>query len=1129
MASNSKRKFKSEAARKAVWAEIERAMQGNYHNIYTKLGLEQGRSGNFHCFNKTGHSEGKDNNPSLSINNDRGVYNCKTCGIKGNFQKYVTENVISAGESYTDFTIDFLNLSIDRFLDTLDESGIDENNVDDFNKMMKDVIKERTSGISIAQAMRTYEKKTANLKMSLADGYTKNLLNNPEKAKYLEETRNMSLEYIESEKIGWDPVKHSYTFPLITHDGYLKNIYLYNPDHPDYKWIAMDKNRGMCPTPYSSFSGKRLFCMEGYPDTHCAKTFGYSAFTLGPANVTNIEEAFGGEENCRRIFSGKEVIIVFDDDDESKQFIPKVAAAYYKYASQVKVLSLRKSKDNPNGLDPDVTREINGKVKRIEKDFTDFMRINGFDDSAKYEFDRIIDNTAAWAPDEDRTGNGVVKLTLQESKGKKYNSNTKKRVPITIHASVVHTEQRSYQYPMGVCVSCPKMEMADSGHKLKGKCAQCNIVMDERFGRDNDFSYKFQRDKDKAVGKINISEKDIIEFVDLPEWRRLSHIKKLLGIPTACQQAIIDEDEIGELLFMHLIPPSSEYGIEFEDNGTHNTHTEQEAFLNGMCIIESNKTYKFEGFQVTSPKNGHAVLFFDKVTPISTSIDKFEMTDQAYDILSKFQEKPGETLDEHFDRRYKNFGARSGIFGREDLFMLTDWAYFSTPELTNDVFFPNTTVRGYVEVLLAGDTRTGKTWVTKHQLNRYRIGDLISGSSGISRAGLIGCVNTKGNQRSSVTFGKFATNDRGLIAIDETTDIPEPVFKQLTAARSEGKVQIVMAGSGSAPARVRKIWISNPRVTDNFTNQHASMSSVETLLKICLVPQHLSRFDAAIIVKSDDVDIAKEKHKYSNVDLNEFTPFMCQTAINFIWSRTKDDYLWEEGVEDFIDTQCQKLSEFFHEDTHLINREMRLKLLRISASVAGSVYSHPEHDRTKIIVRRKHVEYVVKKLIDLYTSKNMLLDKWSEQMWRSERLGDMNYMENILKYIDPTPLIRESSFNMFSLQSIFYDYLLQVNLGTLYLPFTRENNKNTGIKPHEGIYKVISQLVISNALRRSKVGGYTKTTSFSKWLEEKVEEINEKGEEAFENLSDVLQVSKDEHHLDLTSKYGNNKKNSGSA
>ena len=1089
-------------------------MDGMYHQIYQKYGIQRSKTGNFHCWNKAGHEGGTDNTASLSIDNQTGVHNCHGCDMQGNFQTFYTQHLKMGDVSYTDFVIDELDIDVSHIEKSIDKINTKDyaESIDEFHKQMKIIIgNSAKNNISLSDAIRGLVKDTIHMDMSIADGYVENLLSNQEKMDYLFETRNADKDLIRDLKIGWDPVKTAYTIPNITADGHLKNIVLYNPFRPDHKWTTIDKNRGRCPYPYSSFSSNRVYAFEGYPDMITAKSFGYAAFTLGPANVTNIEREFGGESECRRLFSGKEVIIVYDDDPESAKYVAKVAEKYLKYADQVKSVLLRKSDINPNGLDITLTKDVGGKKKQVEKDFTDFMVINGFDENAKYHFDKLVDNTAVWTVDHNRTGSAERKITLAEAQGKKYNSNHKKRIRITTRGNIIHKEDRAYQYPHEVSFSCYQMNKSEP--KLKGKCATCSLPRDDRFGRNEDLSFKFERSKDKEEGVINVSEKDILNFVETPEDKRNTLIKRLAKVTPSCPAVDIEEDEVGELMSITLISPSLS---DYEAENVKVNQSEYEAFLSGYCDIEPNRTYEFEGYQATSPKSGHSVLFLEKATPVETPTDSFEMTEEANDILLNFKPRDGESIEEYFRRRYTNFGVKAGLQGREDLFFLTDLAFFSTPELVNDKIFPGKVNRGFIEILHTGHTRTGKTFNVEAAIKRYKQGDFVSCSNGVSRSGLVGGINTTGSGKTNkIVFGKFVTNDKKLLVLDEFTDMDDSIYKGLVAARSSGKVQIVMSAIGDSPARARKIFIANQReIRGQNIKDAPDLKGMNLLLNVAMMPQHLSRFDAASISRVEDVtDEEKKRIKqdikdgkiYYNPD--EFTDFMCQTHIQYAWSRGRKDFIWEDGIEEYIDELCLKMYQFFSKKTLLVNEEMPLKFMRFGAAIALLVYSHHPLDRNKVYIKKEHVEYAFKFLKKLYTHPNMSLDTWSDRIWESEDLGDMSFMENIMRYIDVSPLLREERFSQNSVQSIFFEYLAQVSVGGVYLPSFYEDNKVTGLRVNESIHNVISHLVSSNAMSRDSRNALTITQPFQKWLEEKYDHVKLHGTG---ELSQSLEIVKDE-------------------
>jgi hypothetical protein len=71
------------------WNVINSAMANRFHDMYeTTFGWKKGRGKMFHCPNARAHARGTDNNPSCSVDDESGVFNCFSCGFKGNFWSY---------------------------------------------------------------------------------------------------------------------------------------------------------------------------------------------------------------------------------------------------------------------------------------------------------------------------------------------------------------------------------------------------------------------------------------------------------------------------------------------------------------------------------------------------------------------------------------------------------------------------------------------------------------------------------------------------------------------------------------------------------------------------------------------------------------------------------------------------------------------------------------------------------------------------------------------------------------------------------------------------------------------------------------------------------------------------------
>jgi hypothetical protein len=175
---------------------------------------------------------------------------------------------------------------------------------------------------------------------------------------------------------------------------------------------------------------------------------------------------------------------------------------------------------------------------------------------------------------------------------------------------------------------------------------------------------------------------------------------------------------------------------------------------------------------------------------------------------------------------------------------------------------------------------------------------------------------------------------------------------------------------------------------------------------------------------------------------------------------------------------------------------MRLKLLRLAVAVAAMLYSTTDDDWNKLYVKKEHVKHVMEFLDKIYCYPNMRLDEFSRQKRRSEELGDMRFMENILKYINVKDLINENEFPQAAMQQVFFDYLEKVQAKRLFMVDAKsDSSRSTGIQVNLGVQKLIATLISRNCIVRRGYN-YRKTEQFVDWLLE----MENKNEREFSNI-----------------------------
>jgi 5S rRNA maturation endonuclease (ribonuclease M5) len=236
--------------------------------------------------------------------------------------------------------------------------------------------------------------------------------------------------------------------------GRIPNIKLYRPwkkEGEPFKWQAYVAGNPIIPTPLIHLTHNKIYIFEGEPDCYMAAAHGCFGITSGSASNHDYKKIFG--PSFASTFKDKEIVIVTDADAVGEKAGKAMALQFIEVAKQVKIVNLNKSDTNPTGLDPQITHEYKGKLKRDEKDVTDFFRKNGFGDKAKDLFLALEERTMAFTDDRDRKAKQIFKVKLDESVHSKYFDNDG-NTHLEIVANVSDIDDCIYKFPTKLCVSC---------------------------------------------------------------------------------------------------------------------------------------------------------------------------------------------------------------------------------------------------------------------------------------------------------------------------------------------------------------------------------------------------------------------------------------------------------------------------------------------------------------------------------------------------------------------------------------------------------------------------------------------------------------------------------------------------
>ncbi len=389
------------------------------------------------------------------------------------------------------------------------------------------------------------------------------------------------------------------------------------------------------------------------------------------------------------------------------------------------------------------------------------------------------------------------------------------------------------------------------------------------------------------------------------------------------------------------------------------------------------------------------------------------------------------------------------IYDRPLLHMGMDLAFHSVLSFN----FKGTRVqRGWLDILVIGDTRTGKSEIATRLVDHYKAGELIIGEN-TSKAGLIGGLNQH-NGVWMVNWGKLPINDKRLVVLDEVSGMEDQLISDLSGIRSSGIAEIAKIRKERTLSRVRLIWISNPKGTRGLSSYTYSVQAIKDLIGR---PEDIARFDYCLVAKTNDVpveiinafNVKKVKHIYKS-DL-------CNKLIMWVWSRNEDQIKFTIEAEKLILKTATILGKEYSSEIPIIEpNEARIKLARICVAIACRLYSTEDGDN--VIIKPEHVVLAYDFLSAIYNK--LEYDTFSVVKAQSDSVKDEKTVDRILQAHGKD----------------FVDGLLELNAIKVedIMDYTGEN--------YEGAASIRTVLVKNKCLKRYRNLGHIKTPAFIKLL-----------------------------------------------
>jgi hypothetical protein len=322
------------------------------------------------------------------------------------------------------------------------------------------------------------------------------------------------------------------------------------------------------------------------------------------------------------------------------------------------------------------------------------------------------------------------------------------------------------------------------------------------------------------------------------------------------------------------------------------------------------------------------------------------------------------------------------IWGRKEVAIALDLVYHS---VVGFYFQSQYEKKGWLELLVLGDSGNGKTKLIERVINHYRLGE-ITGVEGGKRTGLIWANHNIGG-RFMLTWGKIPQNDRRLIVLDEFSGMPDEEVSTMTRLRTEGVAESQGINPAMTNSRTRMVFLSNAKDGRPLNTHNYGVEAVNKLFK---EHQDVRRLDLAVCVQSGDIplEVINKKHK-PDLSTHAYTTDPCKNLVLWAWSRDPRQVKFQPGTEELILQRAIEMGRKYRCDIVLVEpSDQRIKIARAAAAVAARMFSTDDRGEL-LLVLPEHVEYAVKFMNSCYDHRAMQYNVYAklaqEKMFISEK------------------------------------------------------------------------------------------------------------------------------------------------
>ena len=400
--------------------------------------------------------------------------------------------------------------------------------------------------------------------------------------------------------------------------------------------------------------------------------------------------------------------------------------------------------------------------------------------------------------------------------------------------------------------------------------------------------------------------------------------------------------------------------------------------------LESGKKYRATYKLVPHPYKGQQlIMLILAMEQADDSVTAFKVTPAVKDLLSLFHLPPGQTVGDGIQDGVERFKSFLGYNGNNLLITAMDLAYH-TPLSFNFGSFRD--VRAYLDTLIVGESRMGKSSTAEAMRKAYGLGAFVSlAGNAATIPGLVGGSNKTGGGAYQTRAGIIPQNHRGLIIFEELGKSNANITQELTDIRSSNEVRITrVSGTLTLPACVRMVTLSNVRPTDGTIKPIAAYPhGIAVLAELIGTAEDIARYDLALVLGdrgASSIDPFWEPREPHPLDAY-------RARVRWVWSRSANQIVIPPDVGKLVVKRANDLNRDYDSHIKIFGTEAWKKLVRVAIAVAGYLVS-TDDSYERIILRSEHIEWAVEYLRAIYDNPVFKLKEYTEHERKYSQIDD---------------------------------------------------------------------------------------------------------------------------------------------